>query len=408
MKRITNFKKNDKFNTTLINFIYQFRCDTSEIMAYTIISKLLSKSNNLFKDEASFIKERLNKYIISFNVLCNTVNDVNFINFSLLIPNSDLIDESNIKDQITYLLDTIYNNNINDIELFNKEKRLYLESLLNNYKNIDFIAEKNLLDIIDNSGNINKIKYRDIDDINRLKLDDIINFYNKYIRYIEPKIFVNGNLDFNNLDNIIDEYLKDKNLKRKRAIKKYDIYYNNKLDNNHTKEVSKFYQSILYLVIGVENYSKKDHYILYLLHLLLSSSSSNLLIMNLRRKANLVYTCRSNVLIKNGLLFIKANTSMENINFVRAIINELLKDLKDNTDKYKKFIKNILNVYEIDIKRELDDFYTISSNIINKYYNVDITKEEEYEILKSIKTKDIKGLMERLTLIYDYELEGDL
>ena len=199
MNEITKYVNNKNFHTTLINFIYEFKIKKEEIMALSIITKLFNKTNNIYKDEISFQKEKLNRYIINYNCLNQGISDVYFLNFSLLIPSQNVINEDMLENQIMFLLDSIYNNNLSDETLFEKEKKLYTETLLNGYKNIEFIAEKNLLDILDDDAVFNKLKYRDLDNINCLSLDDILDFYNKYIKNVKPKIFVNGNIDTNKL-----------------------------------------------------------------------------------------------------------------------------------------------------------------------------------------------------------------
>ena len=42
---ITKYIKNENFHTTLINFIYQFKCETNELTALTMLCRLLSKTN---------------------------------------------------------------------------------------------------------------------------------------------------------------------------------------------------------------------------------------------------------------------------------------------------------------------------------------------------------------------------
>ena len=407
MKRIISYKKNKVFHTTLINFIYQFKCTNDEIMPFIMISRLLSKSSKKFYNEALFLKERLNKYIISYNVSSQSVNNVYFLNFSLLIPNDNIIVDSSLKEQILYLLDSIYYHNLNDINIFNIEKELLLESLLNNYKNIEFIAEKNLFDILDNDGIFNKLKYSDIDNIKDLKIQDVINFYDKYIKNTSPRIFVNGNINIEYLDSIIDEYFIPMNLKRTRVIKNYNSFYKNDLVSKYRVDKCNFYQSIVYEVYTVKDYNENDFYVFYLLHLLLNSSSSDLLFNNLRKKSNLVYTCGTSVLIKNGLLFIKALTNKENISLVKIIIKELLNDLK-NISKYQDNIDNVINSYEINLEREKDNFLTITTNIINKYFNTDISTQEELKLLKNIDADALINLINRLDLIYEYTLEGEL
>ena len=406
MNEITKYVNNKNFHTTLINFIYEFKIKKEEIMALSIITKLFNKTNNIYKDEISFQIEKLNRYIINYNCLNQGINDVYFLNFSLLIPSQNVINEDMLENQIMFLLDSIYNNNLSDETLFEKEKKLYTETLLNGYKNIEFIAEKNLLDILDDDAVFNKLKYRDLDNINCLNLDDILNFYNKYIKNVKPKIFVNGNIDTNKLNDIIHNYFNKLNLVPYKIIKDYNIFYN---DNNYIEKIdkSKFYQSILYYVYNVKDYKQEDFYKLYMINLLLNSSSSGLLMNSLRKKSNLVYSTGSNVMLKNGLLFIKAVSNKTNIDYVKIIIKELMNEL-NNIEKYDKNIYNILKRLELNKERELDNFYIATSDIINKYFETDLTTSEELEILKRISYDELKEFVSRINLKATYVLEGEL
>lgn len=406
MNEITKYVNNKNFHTTLINFIYEFKIKKEEIMALSIITKLFNKTNNIYRDEISFQKEKLNRYIINYNCLNQGINDVYFLNFSLLIPSQNVINEDMLENQIMFLLDSIYNNNLSDETLFEKEKKLYTETLLNGYKNIEFIAEKNLLDILDDDAVFNKLKYKDLDNINCLSLDDILNFYSKYIKNVKPKIFVNGNIDTNKLNDIIHNYFNKLNLVPYKIIKDYNIFYN---DNNYIEKIdkSKFYQSILYYVYNVKDYKQEDFYKLYMINLLLNSSSSGLLMNSLRKKSNLVYSTGSNVMLKNGLLFIKAVSNKTNIDYVKIIIKELVNEL-NNIEKYDKNIYNILKRLELNKERELDNFYTATSDIINKYFETDLTTSEELEILKRISYDELKEFVSRINLKATYVLEGEL
>ena len=406
MNEITKYVNNKNFHTTLINLIYECKIKKEEIMALSILTKLFNKTNNIYKDEISFQKEKLNRYIINYNCLNQGISDVYFLNFSLLIPSQNVINEDMLENQIMFLLDIIYNNNLSDETLFEKEKKLYTETLLNGYKNIEFIAEKNLLDILDDDAVFNKLKYRDLDNINCLSLDDILNFYNKYIKNVKPKIFVNGNIDTNKLNDIIHNYFNKLNLVPYKIIKDYNIFYK---DNNYIEKIdkSKFYQSILYYVYNIKDYKEEDFYKLYMINLLLNSSSSGLLMNSLRKKSNLVYSTGSNVMLKNGLLFIKAVTNKTNIDYVKIIIKELMNEL-NNIEKYDKNIYNILKRLELNKERELDNFYIATSDIINKYFETDLTTSEELEILKRISYDELKEFVSRINLKATYVLEGEL
>lgn len=408
MSIITKYVNNKNFNTTLINFIFQCKSKKEEILAHTMLCKLFSFTNGIYKEEDSFAKEKLRRYVMNYNCMAQTINEVYFVNFSILIPSEGVVKDFDLVNAITFLLDCIYKPNIeNDVyntKLFDREKRIYTENLLNGYKNVGFIAEKNMLDLLDKDAIFNKLKYKDLENIKDLSNKDIVEYYNKYIKNVIPKIFINGNVDVNLVESVITEYVKDMNLSKQKLITEYNAFYNNDGLIEKTDE-SNFYQSIVYMVYNIKDYSEKDFYKLYLINLLLSSSSSELLLYNLRKKNNLVYTCGSSALLKNGLLLIKAVTSKNNIKVVKMVIEDVIKSLTD-IDKYKENVANILYRLKLNIEREKDDFYITTSNIINKYFKSDLSSEEELEIISNILKDDLVDTIKRIELKCMYTLEG--
>lgn len=406
---ITKYLENKNFSTTLINFVYQFKCNNDEVLPFAILSRLMSYTNGIYNKEDKFNIEKLNRYIISYKVSSQSVNDVYFMNFSLLIPSKDIIKEDKLDSQIEFLLDSIYKpnivNNLYDNTLFEREKRLYTENLLNGYKNIGFIAEKNMLDMIDSEGIINKLKFKDLDNINSLKNEDIVNFYNKYIKNTKPKILINGNIDKKKVNDIICDYFSNLDLKSNKLIIDYNNYleFDNLLEKH---EYANFYESYVYMIYNILDYKEEDSYKLLLINLLLSSSSSDILLDNLRKKSNLVYSCGSSIFMKNNLLVIKAITSKNNIEFTKKIIMETINSLKD-IDKYKENICNILYRLNLNLERKKDNFYGYSDDLINNYFKTDKSLESELEILSNIERDELISVISRLNLCGIYVMEGN-
>lgn len=409
MNVITKYKENKEFSTTLINFIFQFKFKKEQILTHAILCRLMSYTNKVFNKEDIFNKEKLNRYIISYKVSNQSINNIYFMNFSLLIPSKDVIKEDKLKEQILFILDSIYKpnieNNLYDNELFEREKRVYIEDLLNGYKNIGFIAEKNMLDMIDSEGIFNKLKYKDLENIKELKNVDVVNFYNKYIKNTKPKIFINGNIDLSIVEETINNYFSELDLKDYSINTDYYEYYksNEYLEKSDT---ANFFESYVYMIYSVKDFSIKDTYKLYLINLLLSSSSSDLLLQNLRKKSNLVYSCGSSVFLKNNLLIVKAITSKDKIELVKKVISETINSLK-NIDDYKENICNILYRLELNLERQKDNFYISSDNMINEYFESDKSFEEELEILSDIDRDELIDVINRLELIGIYTMEGN-
>lgn len=401
---ITKYIKNENFHTTLINFIYQFKCETRELAALTILCRLLSKTNRKYSEIDLFAREKMNRYIMSYEVMSQSINDLFFINVSLLIPSKDVVKEDYLENALNFCLDSIYDNNLENDILLEREKKLCIEIHLNNYKNIDFLAEKNMLNLIDEEGIINKSKFKDIDYLSRLTKEDIINCFNKYIKNIKPKIFINGNIDIEKTEKTISNYFEPLNLKDYKISKDYNYYYDKDIFIDKT-EVSKFYQSIVYMVYCVRDYKEEDFYKLYLINMLLNNSSSDLLLKSLRKENNLVYHCGSSIMIRNGLLFVKAVTNANNIKLAKMIIESVINDIKQGKVN-KENIDNIFHRLSLNIEREKDNFYITSSKVINDYFKTDIDSEKVLKILKNITLTDLMECANRLEIKCIYTLEG--
>ena len=402
---ITKFVENENFHTTLINFIYQFKCKNEEIAALNLLSRLLYITNKKYPEIDLFAREKMNRYIMNFGIINQSINDIYFLNISLLIPSQNVIKEDYLEDALKFALETIYENNLNNEILFEREKRLAIEMVLNNYKNIDFIAEKNMLDLIDDAGIINKFKYKDIEYLNNLTIENIVACFNKYIKNVKPKIFINGNIDKSKTELIITDYFEELNLKDYKVLKDYNYFYDKKefIDKN---DVSKFYQSIVYMVYNVKDYNQDDFYKLYFINLLLNNSSSDLLLKGLRKENNLVYSCGSSIMMRNGLLFVKATTNKNNIKLTKMIIDSIINEIRNGSID-NNITSDIIHRLSLNIEREKDSFYVGSSNIINDYFKTDLSSEKVLNILKSITIDELIALANKLELKCIYTLEGN-
>ena len=402
---ITKFVENENFHTTLINFIYQFKCENEEIAALNLLSRLLYITNKKYPEIDLFAREKMNRYIMNFGIINQSINDIYFLNISLLIPSQNVIKEDYLEDALKFALETIYENNLNNEILFEREKRLAIEMVLNNYKNIDFIAEKNMLDLIDDAGIINKFKYKDIEYLNNLTIENIVACFNKYIKNVKPKIFINGNIDKSKTELIITDYFEELNLKDYKVLKHYNYFYDKEefIDKN---DVSKFYQSIVYMVYNVKDYNQDDFYKLYFINLLLNNSSSDLLLKGLRKENNLVYSCGSSIMMRNGLLFIKATTNKNNIKLTKVIIDSIINEIRNGYID-NNTTSDIIHRLSLNIEREKDSFYVDSSNIINDFFKIDLSSEKVLNILKSITIDELIEFANKLELKCIYTLEGN-
>ena len=160
------------------------------------------------------------------------------------------------------------------------------------------------------------------------------------------------------------------------------------------------------MVYNVKDYNQDDFYKLYFINLLLNNSSSDLLLKGLRKENNLVYSCGSSIMMRNGLLFIKATTNKNNIKLTKVIIDSIINEIRNGYID-NNTTSDIIHRLSLNIEREKDSFYVDSSNIINDYFKTDLSSEKVLNILKSIAIDELIEFANKLELKCIYTLEGN-
>lgn len=329
-------KTTNRFNTLIISFVFPFTLVDEDIAKSAILPSLLIMTNNKCQEESLFRRKLIENLIIDIYCGLGRIGKQRTLNFTLIIPDQETIKQDILKKSLQFFIDTIYDPWIEDNsfnEKYFNRKKVELQTIINNsFTNVNFYNIFRIFQIINPDGELNKNIENYPEQLDTLNPIDTYQFYKNNVSDKLPYVFAIGNLDKNQLKSIMDELLYIPKSKNKYEKIDHDFtYYLTKDDKNINKieEIKPFSQSCLNYVYKVKNMKPEDVPYLRFVDLILSSSSSDLLMKNLRKNGKLVYYAQSDAYILNGLLIIDARIGRKSKAKAMEIIEMTMESLKD-------------------------------------------------------------------------------
>ena len=153
--------------------------------------------------------------------------------------------------------------------------------------------------------------------------------------------------------------------------------------------------------MDIDYYKENSKYAMCLYNVILGESATSKLFQNVREKASLAYTARSNYVRQKNNIFIRCGIEIENYDKAVQIINKQLEDMRngnftdEDIENAKKYmvsgIKTVADEQDSEITyylgQELSGNLTNFEEYIEKIQ--DVTKEEILDIANNINTNMI-------------------
>lgn len=235
------------------------------------------------------------------------------------------------------------------------------------------------------------------DDILDITSEDMYNFYKELITHYICDIIVVGNLDFDETEKLLDEYIKLRTIKNHKVL----LYEENSSRKKplYQKDCSTFNQTtilLLYNLVGLNELEK-----LYTMNLFdyifCNGGFKSKLFNSLREENSLCYGVSSFYLKFDKMYGIKVSLAKENVKKAIKLIDKSLKEMCENNfdksllEEAKKSIINTIissndNIYSFTnecILKEIDNFPEVSQRM--KAYRL-VTPEEIACLSKKLKT----------------------
>ncbi len=382
--------KTDKFKTTNIELIFGRNIKKEEITIENFLSSILTYTTKKYNTKIKFSQEmenlyaakvfssgyRLgNQYIIDFNirVLADKYGEKGLLNKSLdflkeIIYNPNVVD--NKFDESSF--NVIKNDEKSQIERFKEDSKRY--------------ATLKLLEITDNQAPFSYNLKGYIEDLEKIDRENLYLFYKEFIKCDDIDLFIIGNIDFKETENMIKEKF---SFDVKKAPNVYPMIEWKKHKNKVKKviEYDKTNQAKLSISCRLEDLTLYErNYVLVLYNFIFGGTADSKLFKNIREKYSLCYYATSGANKLDNILLISSGITKENYDKTYSLIKKELENMKkglfDETD-----IEKAKNFYLSGL-REIEDN---PNQIIASYYAIDKLKADDIEKRRKMITKVTKN-----------------
>ena len=382
--------KNDKFKTNLISVFITRPLNREEVTKNALIPAVLRRGTENLKTQEDINKQLENMYGANFNCGIEKTGDNHVIKFYLESLNDNFISdtESLVQNSINTLFDIVFN----PLLIENKFNTEYIDGEKNNLKQIidAKIDNKNLYSLIRCTEEMYKdkpyslYKYGYSEDLEKIDAQNLYEYYTKVINESKIDIFISGNLDSNQIENIVRENMNIKKLNDREGKFIVNIQDSENINNDKVNEVEEkmdVTQGKLVIGLNINNVNKDDKNTMFnaiLYNTILGDSANSKLFQNVREKAHLAYTTRSTYIRPKNIIFVRAGIEINNYKKALDIIKEQLEDMKNGnfSDEEINNAKNYIysSINSIEEEQDTEITYYFGQELSQTFYS-----PEEYK-----------------------------
>ena len=406
-----HFIKTDLYKTDLSCIIITTPLKRETVTLNALIPFMLRRGTKKLPNQGLINKELENMYGAAFNCGIDKMGDNVVLKFYIESISSDYaLDGENILEMnLNNILDIVFDP-VQDGELLNEG---FLELEKENLKRVinkkiddkDSYALDRCISAMYGDEKFGLYKYGYEEDVDKITIKDISDYYNWLIQNSKIDIFVSGDIDANNIE---------KFLKENANIKKLRPRIENYILNNEFTESKQIVENINEisekmditqgkLVIGLDILSNMENLqvVSIVYNAILGDGANSMMFQNVREKASLAYSARSTFVKQKLNIFIRCGIQIENYEKAVELIKVQLENLKngnfdeEDVQNAKTYlISSLKNVAE---EQDTEVIYYIGQEVsktnmsLEEYISkVDsVTKNQIVELANSIQINTI-------------------
>ena len=394
--------KTDKFKTVRMEIIFSREVEKEKMPVFTFLCDLLTDCSKYYQRRKDIAIRLEELYKANFYGVTNKVGNLFTSSFIIEFIAPKFINEKDyLKEVLTFPFQVINNPKVKtrefDITNFNIVKRRMKEEIESIKENSDKLAIINALKTMDETSPSSFKVLGTLDDLERITPSSLYDAYEELFNHSNCDIFVIGDINTDEVTNIIKENFKNRVIKLSRP----SIEVNNEsrkkvIEHN---EDSNFVQSTLVMIYNINNLSKKlkntsFHVFNYILG---SGGITSKLYKNLRTDNSLCYSVRSLYLKYDGLLITLVSLDKNNVKLAEKLIKKSINEMisGDYTDEIVEDAKKNLT---FSLKMGLDNNVSILNNyVFNVYDNLPLI-EERIELINKTTKEELIECGKSLTL----------
>lgn len=405
----------NKFKTNLLAIFITTPLSKKTVTAEALIPIVLKRGTQNKKTQEEINIELENMYGATFDCGVDKIGDNHVLKFYIEAVNDNfIIDKEDLLEKTISLIFDIVLNPLTENNAFKKE---YVEQEKENLKNIinskidnkDTYALNRCIEKMYSNKSYGLYKYGYVEDLDNINETNLYETYTKILKDAKIDIFVSGDFEeqiaLKNIKNNIEK-LDDREVKY--IINNEETEIKDKVEINNIEENMDVTQGKL--VIGLDiNYNKIDSkYIVSLYNVILGEGATSKLFQNVREKASLAYSARSNYIRQKNNIFIRCGIEIQNYKKALQIIKVQLQDMKDgkftdeDVETAKKYI--ISGIKGIEDEQDLEITYYLGQELSGTLKTVEqymkkineVTKTQIQKIAKNININTIYFLKNKI------------
>lgn len=403
--------KTNRFKTCQMEIIFRDEVKKEELLLKTFLADIMTDCSSDYKSRKEVTKKLEELYQASFYGVTNKLGNMALTNFILGFINPKYVNDENYLENVLSLpFDMILKPFITakefDIKNFKIVKNRLQDEILGINENINRVALRKALSNLDSESPSSYSVLGTIEELEEITPKKLYDMYEKLINNNTCDIFIVGDLDMDNVANIIFKHFKNPVIKTR----EYPIYVNNKVAKKERKlkEKSSFLETCLVNIYNLENLNDREKTIvLHFYNYLLGGGGLNTkLYQLLREKNSLCYGIKSMYLKYDGLLVIETSINKENVSKALKLIKQAFSEMKNG-----KFDESEINAarenFIFSLNLSLDNPAGILNNYVFHIYDNLPLLEERIKLIKDLTKEEIVAVSSKIKPNISFVLEGE-
>lgn len=394
--------KTNKFKTITVEVSFRRKVSKDEITIRNLLKEIMVNVSFSYPTEKSLIIETEKLYDLKLMSSNYRVGNYAILSFRARFLNEKYTEEGMNEESIRFLLDLIFNPKL-DSEVDKCKKKIEKGILSLKDNKVKYALLKLLESTKDRPYSNNS--YGSIEELNKITVDELNNYYNGVIKNDIVDVFVVGDVSDVKIKNIFKEYFKATTFHKQECdvvVKELPIV--RKVEQ--ISEQDDVNQTQMAILCGLNKITDRERkFVLPVFNEMLGGSSNSILFNEVREKNSYAYYVNSIVKSYDNIMMIYSGIDGNNQDNVRKIIEKSLKSIsKGNIDKEK--FECAKETMKSAIRASLDN----PIGIINNYYAMELVNSPEVnqkiKEIDNVIVNDIINVSKKITINKIFVLEA--
>lgn len=396
-----HFIKTDQYKTDLTCIIITTALKKDTVTKNALIPFILRRGNMKLENQYKINRELENLYGASFNCGIDKMGDNVVLKFYIeSISNEYALNGENIlKACVENLLDIVFNpiqkNEILNEEFLEVEKENLKDVINSKIDDKDLYALDKCISNMYGESGFGLYKYGFIEDVDNITIESISEYYNWLINNSKIDIYVSGNIDNDEIKNILEQNQNIKKLKPR--IENYVL--NNEfteiksaVQEKNVEEKMNVTQGKLVIGLDITKQMENLQAVGLVYNAILGDGANSMMFQNVREKAGLAYSAKSMFVKQKLNIFIRCGIQIENYQKTVDLVKVQLNNIKNGnfTDEDIENAKTYLisGIKSIEEEQDTEVIFYIGQEISK----VNMTLGEYTQKIKKVSKEDIVNL----------------